>query len=189
MVRGCVCVWVCVFVCVCVWERGGLGRGLQWPCRDTPIGITSRWRGEGRRWREKKIRRVIKRIKEDERGRGRKEKRERKAGAEETLEMTACKYANGGPLKWRWRGGRIKSSERCVIMDQFAAIKPPYGWSLWNGEISDPQGQPWWQWRSQTTGVTEGGHTDGGRGASEGLKEGKMIRPKHEHCRLSWRVG
>ena len=26
---------------------------------------------------------------------------ERRAGAEETLEMTACKYANGGPLKWR----------------------------------------------------------------------------------------
>lgn len=36
-----------------------------------------------------------------------KEKRERKkvtkrrAEAEETLEKTACEYANGGPLKWR----------------------------------------------------------------------------------------
>lgn len=81
-----------------------------------------------------------------------------KGGREQrkTLEMTACKYANGGPLKWRWRGGRIKSSEHCVIMDQFAAIKPPYGWSLWNGEISAPQGQLWWQWRSQTMGATEG---------------------------------
>ncbi len=81
-------------------------------------------------------------------------------GAEETLEMTACKYASGGPLKWRWRGGRIKSSERCVIMDQFAAIKPPYGWSLWNGEISAPQGQPWWQWRS--VGVWASGRGLGG---------------------------
>lgn len=83
-------------------------------------------------------------------------RRRGRAGAEETLEKTACKYANSGSLKWRWRGDGIKSSEHCVIMDQFAAIKPPYGWSLWNGEISAPQGRLWWRWRSQTMGVTEG---------------------------------
>lgn len=102
---------------------------------------------------EKERKRKLKRKgRQRETGRG----RERRAGAVETLEMTACKYTNGGPPKWRWRGGRIKSSEHCVIMDQFGAIKPPYGWSPWNGEISAPQGQPWWQWRSQTMGVTEG---------------------------------
>lgn len=66
-------------------------------------------RGGTERRREKKIGRVIKGIRERERGikrkrEGRKtdkKKTERRVGAEETLEMTACKYANGGPLKWR----------------------------------------------------------------------------------------
>lgn len=42
-------------------------------------------------------------VSEREREREKKEmgRRGRRAGAEETLEMTACKYASGGALKWR----------------------------------------------------------------------------------------
>lgn len=129
---------------------------------------------------EKEIGTATKQMRSGERQKGRKEREKvtkRRVEAEETLEKTACEYANSGPLKWRWRGGRIKSSERCVIMDQFAAIKPPYGWSLWNGEISAPQGQPWWQWRSQTTGVT------GGDMLMEG---GERRRDKGEGNIVSW---
>lgn len=126
---------------------------------------------------------------------GRQRERERTAGAEETLEMTACKYANRGPLKWRWRGGRIKSSEHCVIMDQFAAIKPPYGWSLWNGEISAPQGQLQWQWRSQATGVTREGpirgqqHQRDGRKADDVCKTSAFKSELYSFLILMWVVG
>lgn len=65
-------------------------------------------RGGTEWWGEKKIGRVIKGMKGRGRQRNKEKKKkekgretERRVGAEETLEKTACKYANGGPLKWR----------------------------------------------------------------------------------------
>lgn len=157
---------------------------------------TERGGTERARKKENLFGRVIKEVKGRAKKRERQKNREqqRKGGKsgegweQETLEKTACKYAKSGPLKWRWRGDRIKSSEHCVITDQFAAIKPPYGWSLWNGEISAPQGQPWWQWRSQTMGVTDWDtYTEGDENEVGGGGGGKVLA-HHQYSGLRFLI-
>lgn len=105
---------------------------------------------------------------------GNKKGNDRRARAEETLEKEACKYANSVPLKWRWRGDRTKKLWALCDYGSICYNQAPYGWSLWNGEISVPQGQPWWQWRSQTMGVTDWDAQTKGDECWGDRKEGKQ---------------
>lgn len=76
----------------------GMSRHSDWHHIQTERGGTEKERKEN--WENHKGNEGYRETKR-EIERERQKKTGRRAGAEETLEMTACKYANGGPLKWR----------------------------------------------------------------------------------------